>query len=1017
MRRFLIAILFLAVNFTAGIAFAQPKCTGVAFQNTSFDYLYTSATGALHRVLLKQPDGSYTAFEIETTSPYRVVSSWPNFQKEFTLCPTVPIAPSGSISGMAFVRLASGNYLFVDVSRDRLNAALFDEKLTLISQNQQPCCIVAFGSPVLADLNGDGNPDIIIAQAYGPGSVSAGVSVAVSNGGSSFRPPVLYRIADTQAVTSVVVTDINLDGKVDLVVSTITGKILSLLGNGDGTFQSEQVLITGVNPTTFAVADLNHDGIPDLALYEGKVVNQASLTLMLNANVSVAFGRSSGGFSNLTRYAVASDPGGAITVSDVDGDGNADILTSGLSILFGDGKGGFPRRKDYLAAGEGSQNKQVFDVTQSQSKVIVTDFDGDGRIDIILAYGDAQVVHGLKVTVIFGRGNGEFNAPPLTLVKYPDAPFESPPNDEPTSLAAADFDGDGIADMIVAQPLRISVLKGTGDGRFTLSKQFGLEAVSNTPFITTIAVADFNKDGKLDFAVLAGTPGFSSSISTFLGNGDGTFRAPMSMVTALSSNSLAVGDLNGDGIPDLAVVAGTPLSPFGNSTQVFLGIGDGTFRLTAEVGARQGTDAVIAADIDGNGRLDLIIANSGGTGKDGTVIILSGRGDATFLTSLLLPVSPSPGPSSLLVADFNHDGIPDLGVVTAQGIAVLTGIGNGAFGPAVIFPAGASPSGVLAADWNGDKVLDLIVWPEKAGTGLVYMIGNGDGSFQPPVPFSYSHNSPAGMNDPTRVVAADLNRDGKIDLAVFNQRSLTAFLNISDGPSPLQVVSAASLQNGPLAAESLATVFGANLSPVSAQPNPGDAPLLLGGTRVSVQDSLSVVRAAPLLYVSPLQVNFVVPAVIRSGSAIVTIWNGSNTSQSIRKTIVQTAPSLFTLNANALAAGYLVRVRALGEQSIEPLYKIQNNIPVAIPVDLGSPGDQVYLTLFGTGFRNAAVNHVSVSVKGSTATVTYSGPQGTFPGLDQLNVLLPGSLAGAGDVTVSLEADGASANTVHFTIK
>ena len=126
---------------------------------------------------------------------------------------------------------------------------------------------------------------------------------------------------------------------------------------------------------------------------------------------------------------------------------------------------------------------------------------------------------------------------------------------------------------------------------------------------------------------------------------------------------------------------------------------------------------------------------------------------------------------------------------------------------------------------------------------------------------------------------------------------------------------------------------------------------------------------------------------------------------------------MFVLNASGLAAAYLVHVAAGQPQSFDSVFTLQNGTRFAKPIDLGPPGEQVYLILYGTGVRNAGTAGVTVNIDGLKARVTYAGPETKVDGLDQINALLPPALAGSGDVSVVLTAAGIAANSVHVTIK
>jgi uncharacterized protein (TIGR03437 family) len=224
---------------------------------------------------------------------------------------------------------------------------------------------------------------------------------------------------------------------------------------------------------------------------------------------------------------------------------------------------------------------------------------------------------------------------------------------------------------------------------------------------------------------------------------------------------------------------------------------------------------------------------------------------------------------------------------------------------------------------------------------------------------------------------------------------LTAVLVQIAAPStpPLTIVSSAS-SSGVAAPESLATAYGNSLA-----------------SSVSLTDSSGVARTATLLYNSSSQINFEIPDGISVGAATVAIGTQTAVVQ-----IAAVAPGLFTLNSAGLAAAYVVRVGPGGVQTVESIFTTQNGSYVAAPVSLEPSTDQFYLILYGTGIRGAG-NNVTVAIRGINAPVMYAGPQGEFPGLDQVNVSLPQQLAGSGTVNIELTAALSAANIVNIAFQ
>jgi uncharacterized protein (TIGR03437 family) len=198
-------------------------------------------------------------------------------------------------------------------------------------------------------------------------------------------------------------------------------------------------------------------------------------------------------------------------------------------------------------------------------------------------------------------------------------------------------------------------------------------------------------------------------------------------------------------------------------------------------------------------------------------------------------------------------------------------------------------------------------------------------------------------------------------------------------------------------------------------------PTSLGNTLVILKDSKGVERFAPLFYVSPLQVNFLIPQDTAEGIATISIFSSTGTITPGVIQVGKLSPALFAADASGqgVAAASVQRVKADGTSSYEVAYTLDaQNKPVAKPIDLGPESEQVYLLLFGTGIQfRAALADVMVTIGGVPAEVTYAGPQGFFVGVDQINVKLARSLSGRQDVDVVLMAAGKLANTVKVNIK
>jgi hypothetical protein len=333
----------------------------------------------------------------------------------------------------------------------------------------------------------------------------------------------------------------------------------------------------------------------------------------------------------------------------------------------------------------------------------------------------------------------------------------------PRSVAVADFNEDGKADFATANygSNDVSILLSNGDGTFQTAVSYGVGA---NPY--SVAVGDFNGDGKIDIV----TANYNSDdISILLGKGDGTFQAAVNYRAGSYPSSLAVGDFNGDGKTDLAVT--NYLYPAG-TVSILMGNGNGSFRAAVNYAVGYYPTSVAVGDFNGDGKLDLAVANSGSN----NVSILLGSGNGTFQT----PVSYGVGsdPYSVAVGDFNADGKADLAVANSSSIAILLGNGNGTFQTAVSYGVDSNPQSVAVGDFNGDGKPDLAV-ANNGSNNTSILLGKGDGTFQTAVNYSVWSN-------PYSVSVGDFNGDGKPDLAIANSSSKNVSILLGNGNGTFQ---------------------------------------------------------------------------------------------------------------------------------------------------------------------------------------------------------------------------------------
>ncbi len=299
----------------------------------------------------------------------------------------------------------------------------------------------------------------------------------------------------------------------------------------------------------------------------------------------------------------------------------------------------------------------------------------------------------------------------------------------------------------------------------------------------SLAVGDLNGDGKPDLVLASGS---GSIVSLLLGVGDGTFRPALNYNVGGSPSSVAVGDFNGDGKPDLVV---TVTNGNNSSVNVLLGNGDGTFqapRVVYNLGSFDMPSGAIVGDFNADGTVDIALANDGAS----TVTVLLGGGDGTFGPSAGAKVGGMP--HFVAVGDFNGDGKADLAVtnsVSSGTVSVLIGNGNGTFQPAVNYTVGSLPFSIVAGDFNADGKIDLAV-SNVNGNSVSVLLGVGDGTFRNATSY------PVG-SEPYQIAAVDFNGDGKLDLATANGRDNTVSVLLGNGDGTFQSAMNYAVANGP----------------------------------------------------------------------------------------------------------------------------------------------------------------------------------------------------------------------------
>lgn len=549
------------------------------------------------------------------------------------------------------------------------------------------------------DFDGDGNADVVGANGT--------LFIVRGLGDRTFAPAKSYAL-DASAVT-LFASDLNHDGKLD-VIAGAPGFVDVFLGHGDGTFDGK--LSYPLSTTGYiAVGDVSGDGIPDL------VVPSASAP----STTSVLAGMGNGSFGAAQTVLSEATYNGSphVALVDLDHDGTLDIVvgddnSAQIVPSHGDdtyGPGSTLYHQPYMARAW-----------------LATDLDGDGQPD--LAYAGTGVD---AVGILFADHGGFIAAP-----EYATAAGAS-------DLVLVDIDGDHHLDAVVLATTAgtTSILLGAGDGTFG-SKRDAATGTGPRGF----AVTDADGDGKLDVLALS-----NSGLDVLRGKGDGSLMAKQSFATGVGY-ALTSADFTSDGKPDV-VVAFADLMTVANA-------GDGTFPIASagpELARNQGI-AATALDFDGNGTPDVALALMNYPVSGGTLVTYAGNGAGGFqqLDSIPLPQYPT----AVVGADLNHDGKIDLVVTQLAGfqysmtprlgtVLVFLGTGGGHFKSPVAYPADVYPGHLTITDLDGDGELDLVV----DGEATEVLHGRGDGTFGPRTPYGLPN---------ARSTAGDVDGDGSMDL-------------------------------------------------------------------------------------------------------------------------------------------------------------------------------------------------------------------------------------------------------------
>jgi uncharacterized protein (DUF2141 family) len=579
--------------------------------------------------------------------------------------------------------------------------------------------------------------------------------------------------------TAVAVGDFNGDGKLDWAVSNGgDNSIWIYIGKGDGTANLPVIVpLSGVAPVWLTAVSLRGNGTLDLVVSE-----------VDSGTVGVLLGNGDGTFQAEVEYPVPAPPL-FVLAGDFNADGKPDIAvgmmgsaaTGPVAVLPGDGQGHLGAAM-YVAADQPSVGAWLASA----------DLNGDGKPDLVVVDPDDINTPHAGAQVYLNNGNGTFTAGQLFFANTPLNPPQLA-----LSVALADVNGDGCADVVLTDTYNLAwTFTGACNGTFNVPA-FSQASLGDVG--ATIELVDMNHDGKLDIVtsgvVLNGTGGLGlgavagNLVSVLFGDGSGHFQSGGVYRGEPSMYGLAVGDLNGDGFPDVVTA-----NQDSDTSSVFLNDGTGGFGDPQGelIGYNSGTlnspaSPFLFADVDGNGTQDIVFLQVPPLYPGAMQITtLLNDGTGKFSAPIRSPAWPESAftATDFVLGNFRNSGKPDLLTIGGPSSALFApNIGGGQFGPYTsATPAGACCL-LAVGDFNGDGKLDFVTLEGNNANGLetqqlTVFLGNGDGTFRPQLPILFG--DPNGEALAVEVYVGDFNRDGKLDILALTD-TLYEFLGNGDG--------------------------------------------------------------------------------------------------------------------------------------------------------------------------------------------------------------------------------------------
>jgi YD repeat-containing protein len=602
--------------------------------------------------------------------------------------------------------------------------AIFDASLSIpadglaFAAREHTPAVTSPSAEVIADLDNDGNPDVIVAgTVVQGGNPVAALSLSRGDSAGGLFPAALIPLAagsNIATVSQIFAHDVNRDGNIDLVLLTqdfggASARILH--GDGQGGLTQVTVVALGTLPNAARIADINADNRLDLI---GVHYSQDQL--------SVRLGSAGGGFGAPTFYATGDGPRD-LAIEDMTRDGWLDVILTNqledtVSIWENNRAGGLTERPR-------------IPTDDGPTYLAVADVNGDTFSDIVTTHtGGFQLL-------INGR-DGSFTSP------TPQIPLPGTPQD----IAIFDASGDGTADLFL--PLNIGqddasvFYRNDGAGAFSLAQTVPGEFIN-------VAVADMNGDGYRDLVSQG------NQIQVLLQTRNGELGLPSTLSVGTDPTDSLTVDLNNDGFPDLVVVNSDD-----NTVSLMLGDGNGQFLGPTTVPVGQAPFAVAAGDLNQDGFADLVVTNA----FDSSLSLLYGDGTGAVANTVTLDVTGTFELVAMNVAigDLNGDGWND--IVTSSwrdsNLSIFYADGNGGFLPRTTI-AWPHPDGIVLSDFNRDGLLDIGAAVQPSG--FVTRFNDVNGGFVNPQ--TYNTGDPGSRS--TSAALADFNGDGNVDVVVVSE--------------------------------------------------------------------------------------------------------------------------------------------------------------------------------------------------------------------------------------------------------